>query len=322
MGKIIDLALWAIMALCISALVLTAQASNNLAIKKDYPLTKLTNNVYVIHGPEEDVTPENQGFRNNPVIVQTDKGVVVVDPGSSRYSGEMVVNKVKSLTDKPIIAVFDTHGHGDHWLGNHGIQLHYPDVVIFGHQNMINAIANGDGDMWVDAINKRSEGAIEGTKPIAPTTAVVDGQEINFGNITFRVYHSGNAHSNNDIMLEVVEEKVFIFGDVLRDNVLGPFMSSFSGNLTALAIGEKTNAKVFIPGHGQSGNQSIINPYRYFITSLKDEVKKYYDQGMTDFEMKPKVINALSKYKSWSGFDENIGRLINLAYLEVENEAF
>jgi len=30
----------------------------------------------------------------------------------------------------------------------------------------------------------------------------------------------------------------------------------------------------------------------------------------------------LAKYKDWSGFDENIGRLINLAYLEVEAESF
>lgn len=292
------------------------------AIQTEYPVSKLSKSVYVIHGPEEDVTPQNQGFRNNPVIIVTDKGVVVVDPGSSVYTGEMVVDKVKGITEKPIVAVFDTHGHGDHWLGNDGIKKHFPKVVIFGHQNMIDAINNGDGDMWVDAINKRSEGAIEGTRVVAPGTSVNDGQMINFGNITIRVYYTGKAHSDGDIMLEVMEEKVFIFGDILRVGVLGPFMSSFSGNLAALDVGEKTNAKVYIPGHGKSGDSSIISPYRDFLISIKAEVKKYYDQGMTDFEMKPKVIKALDKYKDWSGFDENIGRLINLAYLEVENEAF
>jgi len=87
-------------------------------------------------------------------------------------------------------------------------------------------------------------------------------------------------------------------------------------------VGEKTNAKVYIPGHGQSGDKSIITAYREFLTTLKGEVKKYYAKDMSDYEMKPKVIIALAKYKDWSGFDENIGRLINLAYLEVEAESF
>jgi len=183
------------------------------AIHKDYPLSRLSENVYVIHGPNEEVSRENQAFRNNPVIVLTSKGAVVVDPGSSVYIGEMVVNKVKSLTDKPIVAVFNTHGHGDHWLGNHGIKKHFPNVVIYSHENMIQAIAAGDGDTWIDAINKRSEGAIEGTKVVAPNTAVKNGERIQVGGLTFRVYFTGKAHSDNDIMLELVEEKVFIFGD-------------------------------------------------------------------------------------------------------------
>lgn len=291
-------------------------------IRQEYPLKKLSANVYVIHGPADEVSKQNQGFRNNPILVVTQQGVVIIDPGSSVYTGEMLVGKARQLGKKPVVAVFNTHGHGDHWLGNHGVQKHYPDVAIYAHPGMAQAIAAGDGEMWIKAINQRTEGAIEGTRVVAPNRAVKPGDEIRFGNITFRIHANGKGHSENDIMIELVEEGVFVFGDNLRIGNISPFMASFSGNLAALELGDKTSAKVFVPGHGLSGNRSVIADYRKFIVTLKAEVKKYFDAGMSDFEMKPKVIKALQKYQAWTGFDENIGRLISLAYLEVENESF
>lgn len=291
-------------------------------IKKDYPVTQLTRHVYVIYGPNEEVSKQNQGFRNNPIIVTTSKGVVVVDPGSSLYTGEMVVRKVKTLTDKPIIAVIDTHAHGDHWLGNHGIRKYFPNVPIYADLNMKQGIESGDGEMWIKAINQRADGMIEGTRVVGPDHVVKDGDELNYGDITFKVYHNGKAHSDSDIMLEIPEEKVFLFGDVLREHNVSPFMSSFNGNLALLDVAEKINANVYIPGHGKSGGKELIEIFRKFIVTLKSEVKKNFDKGLSDYEMKPKVIKALQPYKDWSGFDENIGRLISLAYLEVESEDF
>ena len=55
---------------------------------------------------------------------------------------------------------------------------------------------------------------------------------------------------------------------------------------------------------------------------LRETVAKYYDEGMSDFEIKPKVVKALAKFKDWKLFDENLGRLVSLAYLEVEAEEF
>ncbi|MDH5407039.1 MAG: MBL fold metallo-hydrolase [Gammaproteobacteria bacterium] len=294
----------------------------DLSIKKDYPLEKLSANVYVIHGPNEEVSKANQGFRNNPVLVNTKAGVVVIDPGSSLYTGEMLVKKAKTISPKPIIAVFNTHDHGDHWLGNHGIKKHYSNATIYAHQASKLAIASDEGANWIKAINRQSKGQIEGTKVVAPEKIIKDGDRIKLGGITFRIYSPGKAHSNSDIMIQIVEEKVFVFGDVLRDQNLSLFMASYTGNLKALDIGQKSGAKVFVPGHGKSGGKEIINRYRKFITALKGEVKKQFEAGLSDFEMAPKVTRALNKYKSWSGFKDNIGKLINLAYLEVENESF
>lgn len=296
--------------------------ANERTIPTDYALTKLTDRVYVIHGPNEPPSKKNRGFRNNPVLVKTSEGIVIIDPGSSVYTGELVVKKARSLSDKPIIAIFNTHAHGDHWLGNHGIQKHFREVVIYAHPKMKIGIDAGDGEMWIKAINKRTEGMIKGTKVVGPTKTVQQGDRIKLGSVSFRIYHNGKAHSDSDLMIEIVEEKVLIFGDNWRNKNVGIFMASFSGNLAALDIGLATKAKYFVPGHGKSGDENSVKSYRDFIVALKKQVKKHFEADLSDFEMKPKVIKALQKYNSWVGFDENIGRLINLAYLEVENESF
>jgi ribonuclease BN (tRNA processing enzyme) len=43
----------------------------------------------------------------------------------------------EKITNKPIVAVFNTHVHGDHWLGNQAIVERYPAVKIYAHPNMI-----------------------------------------------------------------------------------------------------------------------------------------------------------------------------------------
>ncbi|MDH5692218.1 MAG: MBL fold metallo-hydrolase [Gammaproteobacteria bacterium] len=307
----------------ISAVVLSFSVhGGERDIQHNYPLEKLSANVYVIHGPNEEVTEQNQGFRNNPVVITTEKGAIIVDPGSSVYTGEMVVRKLKEVSEKPVIAVINSHGHGDHWLGNHGVKKHFPDVSIYSHPLMKKSIETNGGEMWIKAINQRSNNAIEGTQVVAPNKTVNEGDEMDFGNITLRVYYKGKAHSDGDIMLEVVQEKVFLFGDVLRVENISPFMASLNGNLAALDIGEKTGANIFVPGHGKSGDKRLINTYRKFLQSLKAEVKNNFESGLNDFEMKPKIIKAMNGYKDWSGLDENIGRLINLVYLEVEEESF
>lgn len=304
---------------------LTAQAVESppsRAIRTDYPLDRLTPNVYVIHGPTADPTPENQAFRNNPGIVLTEEGVVVIDPGSSVHVGEMVVRKVKTLTSKPIVAVFNTHAHGDHWLGNEGIKLAYPRAVIYAHPKMIGMAVEDEGRMWIKAFNELSAGAAEGTTPVGPDKAVNGGDVITIGGTRFRILHAGPAHSDRDIMIEVLNEKVLFFGDIVRDGLFSPFQASFKGNIAAIDSGLKTGAKVFVPGHGRSGDATVARNYRLFLVTLREQVRRHYRNGLSDFEMKPRIAEALSAYRNWSSLDESLGRLVSAAYQEIEAEEF
>ena len=306
-----------------ASLGLTACSDSPAPLNQDYPLTKITERVYIIPGPLDPPNKQNRGFINNPGFVITNKGVVVIDPGSSRQIGQMVLDKIRSVTPLPVIAVFNTHIHGDHWLANCAVRAAYPRAVIYAHPAMIARIAAGEGETWVNLLNQLTGGALKETQMVAPSLGIDDSETLKLGDLHFHIYHNGKAHTDSDIMIEVAEEKVMFLGDNL---VFGrtPRLDEgdFQGNIAALDIALKSDAQYFIAGHGKSGGREIPQAFSAYLGALYAAVKKYYAQGLSDFAMKPKVAEELAAYKGWAGFDEGLGRLISVAYLQIEMDSF
>ena len=156
---------------------------------------KVSEHVYVIHGPLELPNETNEGFMNNPAFIVTDKGVVVVDPGSSVHTGNMLLREIRKITDLPVIAVFDTHVHGDHWLGNDAIQRAYPEADIYAHHQMIAMVDGGEGENWLDLMHTMTKGATDGTKIVNARDALKGGEDLTIGGHQFQIIHQGQALS-------------------------------------------------------------------------------------------------------------------------------
>ncbi|VAW76271.1 MBL-fold metallo-hydrolase superfamily [hydrothermal vent metagenome] len=303
-------------------LVLSPAGAKGPAIK-DYPVDLITKNAYVIHGPLGTPTPENQGFMNNPGFIITNKGIIVVDPGSSIQIGEMLLRAIRKTSDKPVIAVFNTHIHGDHWLGNQAIQAAYPNVPIYGHPNMITLIEDGEGDSWVALMERLTDKQTVGTKVVAPTIAINDGDEFKFGNTSVRIHHYGIAHTTSDVMIEIPEVSITFLGDnVLSQRIPRIDEGTFQGNIEACNRIQETGSKFYVPGHGPTGDVNVPINFCRYLETLYATVKKYYNEGLSDFEMKDKVAAQLTEYSDWSGFDVQLGKHISLAYLQIEEADF
>jgi len=304
--------------------VLTAACSRSKGpeIVGDYPLTQLSARVYVLHGPNELPTKQNQGFMNNPGFVLTSKGVVVIDPGSSVQVGELVLKKIAGITKDPVIAVFNTHIHGDHWLGNDAIRAAYPKAVIYAHPNM-RAKTAVEGESWLRLMSALTDDATKGTRAAPPDADINHDETLALGGMHFRVLHTGIAHTDGDIMIEVVEDKVLFAGDnIVAERTARMDDGNFKGNIAAIEAALKANAKIIVPGHGRSGGHEVADAYLVYLNAFYTTVKKYYDQGISDFDMKDKVVAGLKPYHKWALFDAEIGKLISLAYLQIETEAF
>ena len=311
-----------IFALLFASVILGACNRKAPAIEADFPVTKLTERVYVIHGPNELPTKANQGFMNNPGFVLTKKGVVVIDPGSSVQVGDMLLKKIAAVTKDPVVAVFNTHIHGDHWLANDAVRRAFPKAVIYAHPKMIEKSVV-EGENWIKTMLQLTDGGTKGTKAVIPNLGIDNEETLTLGGTHFRIHHNGHAHTDGDIMVEVVEEKVLFMGDnVVAERALRMDDGHFLGNIAACEAALKTGAKHFVPGHGASNGREVVTAYRDWLKALYASVKIYYAKGMSDFDMKDKVVADLKAYQKWALFDHEIGKLVSLAWLQIEQASF
>ena len=292
---------------------------------QQYSLDKVSPRIYVVHGTHQLPNPKNRGFMNNPAAILTANGVIIVDPGSSAEVGKQLLKKVRKVSNKPVIAVLNTHVHGDHWLGNSGIRELYPNVPIYAHERMIERANAGEGEDWIKLFNKMTKGAIAGTKAIVPNKGLKGGETLNLDGVTLRVHYAGHAHSDNDLTFEVVDDKTLFCGDIVNNkdipNSAVPQDASYKGSIAAIKTMLQGPATTFIPGHGRTGGREVPEAALRFLEKLRASVSKYYKQGLADYEMKDAVIKELDEYRDWYNFNE-LGRVITFVYQEVEKENF
>jgi glyoxylase-like metal-dependent hydrolase (beta-lactamase superfamily II) len=288
---------------------------------REHPAEKVAPATWVIHGPLGFPSPANQGFMNNPAFVVTRDAVVIVDPGSSLQAGRMVLAQLRKVTALPVTHVFNSHFHGDHWLGNQAIAEAYPRARFIAHPATIARLKAGAAQQWVDMMLGVSAGFTEGTRAVLPDTPAGDGASFAIGGMTFRVYAPEKAHSGTDIMVEVVEEKVLFGGDnVLSGRIARLDDGTFRGSIAALDRALATRATVIVPGHGPSGGRELLERYRDFLTTLYDEVRRQTLAGRSDYQMKPEVVKKLAAYRGWADFEDGVGRQIGFAVQEAEAE--
>lgn len=292
-------------------------------IQKSYSSEQVADNVYVIHGPSGFPNPKNQGFMNNPGFVVTEAGVVVIDAGSSVQVGRMVLEHIAEITDKPVVAAFATHIHGDHWLGNQAILEIYPEAKMYAHPGLIEAANNGDAETWVNLMASLTDGATEGTTGVVPELIANNGDTFEFGAYKLSIHHKGIAHTNTDIAILLNPGNVLFTGDLIFNQRTGRMDDgSFLGLMGMLEFLESLNPDVVVPGHGKTGKADMIAEASRFHADLYGTVETLYEEGLSDFEMKDQVVEKLKAYHHYDGFDDNIGRLISLGYLEIEENNF
>ena len=293
---------------------------------KDHPLKQLSKHVWMIYSPDGFPTPENQGMMCNITFVDTPKGLVVVDTGASVQIGEMAIRQVKKQFKKPVIAIINTHYHGDHFLGNDAFASAYPSLPIYAHPGTIKEISGMQGDLWRTLMEQWTNQATLGTRVVAPTQALEHGAELKFGNVILRLHHYGKAHTPSDLCVEVVDDKLTCVGDVAMDRRIANMDDgSYLGSLkTYDALEKNTASKIWLPGHGVPSGQ-VLNWNRELFAGIYGACEQAVKAGASMEEAKTLALRdprVASRAKETKGFETNIGKYVSLAYLEAEAAAF
>jgi len=91
----------------------------------DPKIIKVAENVYTAIGYQVSA---------NSMIIGDD-GIVIVDPGQQIPGARKVRQAFEKITDKPVVAIIYTHGHGDHTNGARAFVDEGSDVQIWGRSN-------------------------------------------------------------------------------------------------------------------------------------------------------------------------------------------
>ena len=122
---------------------------------------------------------------SNIIFVVGKSGVVVVDSGASVQIAEMTIRQLRTLTKAPLVAIVNTHYHGDHWLGNQGfLEAYGKDVPIYAHAGTRKAIEGYTGTLWHESMLKWTNDATAGTRIVPPNKDIDNGFAIRLGDVT------------------------------------------------------------------------------------------------------------------------------------------
>jgi glyoxylase-like metal-dependent hydrolase (beta-lactamase superfamily II) len=224
--------------------IVHAQPTIELAPKR------VSEHCWFFEGAAGMASAQNRGFMSNAGFVVTGDGVVVFDTLGTPALGRAMVAAIREVTAQPIRRVIVSHYHADHFYGLQAFKALGADV--WAHRAATDYLASGQAAdrlaqrrvvlfPWVD----------EKTEIVPPDVRLEGDTDFRLGGLTFRVIHAGSAHSPEDVMLLVVEDRVLFAGDLLFAGRV-PFVGNADSRGWLKAMDRMIAARpaVVIPGHG------------------------------------------------------------------------
>jgi glyoxylase-like metal-dependent hydrolase (beta-lactamase superfamily II) len=155
-----------------------------------------------------------EGDPNSGVIIGDDSVMIVEAQATPRLANK-VIEKVRTVTDKPISHVVLTHYHAVRVLGASAFGA---DQIIMGETARSMVVERGQED-W-DSEFQRFPRLFEGHESIPgltyPTTTFSDDMTVYLGNRQINLMHLGRAHTAGDIVIHVPDQNVMFTGDIVE----------------------------------------------------------------------------------------------------------
>jgi len=280
----------------------------------------VSKNVYSIISSSYGLpTPENKGWNSNSYFVVTDSGVLVFDTGSSELIGHEIKRVIKSVTNKPVRWLVNSHSHADHWLGNAAFIDAKSDIQLeIISTKAALATMTTDGQPSADFFFKVTKGATGKTHLKYPTSLVNQNEKRNLGGVDVEFIFSNDGHSPGDIMMWLPEQKIIFGGDVVNSDWMPILIDhgNVSHLIDSLYSVIKLQPSIVLPGHGGSTNvQSVIRD-----AELLSQVTKLVEEGKVSGKSQEAVLLSVSrqlapKYSAlYKNFDAGIKQQIPTLY--------
>jgi len=254
--------LFSVLALGIAQLSMAQRDYSNVQITSE----QLSANVYVLYGAG-----------GNMALVTGELQNYLIDDQFAPLS-DKILFKIKSINDKPLAYVLNTHWHGDHTGGNENLANEGALIIA--------------SDRVYDRLKEGQQSARRNTPPAAPKALPVisfsDQMHLRYRqDAHIHAMHVNDAHTDGDSFYYFPDENVIHLGDNFFNGKY-PFIDTDSGgdidgllsNLKMAQAMLDDDSKI-IPGHGPAATLKDLKAYTHVLESCAEILRELRDNGLT-----------------------------------------
>ncbi len=226
-------------------------------------LTKIADGIYS-YVDEKNPSPITSFGANAGIILGKD-GIVVIDTLMSAKDARRFIKDIKTVSDKPVRYVIDTHDHLDHVLGN--CEFAKLGAIIVAQADTKAAIVrSGDELLQRAKYFGLNDDAMSGTTVVAPSLTFTDAMEIDLGDRKVQLIHAGPSHTGGSSIVYVPDTKMLFAGDVLFTNY-HPNMrdGDIQGWIKALDRIAAMDVVSIVPGHGPVSSKKDVQDMKEYL---------------------------------------------------------
>jgi cyclase len=234
------------------------------------------------------------GAGGNITLQASEQGVLLVDAQFPQLT-EKIVAAIRTVSDKTIRYIINTHYHPDHTGGNEnlskiginmnvgpGANLQRPTAQVLAHANVLNRMSAPAGQP-------------SPTPPAAwpSDTYLTAEKELFFNGEPIQIIHVPEAHTDGDSIVFFRRSDVVSTGDLFNTTSYPHFDVQAGGNINGVIAGLNKVLKLaipkhlqeggtyIIPGHGRVSDEHDVLEYRDMVTIIRDRVQTMIQKGMT-----------------------------------------
>jgi len=262
-------------------------------------------NLYVITG--SGASDQNAFSGGNTAVFITETGIVLVDTKLPGW-GPTLLERIKTVTNKPITTIINTHTHGDHTGSNEFFGTMVDSVV---HENTKANMA------------KMPEFSGEKSK-FLPKRTYKDKLTIGKGKDEVDLYYFGRGHTSGDTFVVFPALRTMHAGDMFAWKALPYIDSSNGGSVVehpqslAKVLATIKNVDTVIPGHIPVATWDDLKEYADFNQDFVNfartamNAKKTVDQAAAEYKVPAKYKGyVVSVNPQFGNAKENIQTIYN-----------
>jgi glyoxylase-like metal-dependent hydrolase (beta-lactamase superfamily II) len=246
---------------------------------------KVKDNYYVLTSSTPGDAATFSG--GNVGVFITDSGVVLVDTKLAPW-GQTLLDRIKSVTTKPVTTIINTHTHGDHTGNNDRFG---GSVEFVAHENTKANMAKMD--------------AFKGDKAqFLPKRTFKDKMSLGNGKERIDLYYFGPGHTNGDAFVLFPALRVLQTGDLFAwkdapriDRANGGSGVQYPQTL-AKAVAAIKDVDTVVPGHSPLMTLKDLQEYQRYTSDLLSAVQTARRAGKSVDEAAASI-NLTDKYKGY-----------------------